>query len=394
MIRTMLCGAAIVGFVAFAPGNPAHALHDGGVAHCDSCHTMHRTPDGQAESGGVLIPYGTANDQLLKGTDASSTCLNCHNGSGGYHINSTDGSNTNAGGDFYWVLKDYAVAGGWPGAPVVTYLGDDHGHNIVAADYGFAADADPDNAQSPGGSYDAADLGCNSCHDPHGTSGGGTAADLAAISASGSYGDPEPTDGSRLGNYRLLRDGGSIDPGGAVFVADAPIAAASGSDGASVNYGSGMSEWCGTCHADIQVFDSTKHPSGDGVHLGSFVGNYNSYVATGDFNGDVLTAFDGLIPIERGVTTGGWDLDPLSTAGADGASNVSCLTCHRAHASANANAGRWDFEVELLVDSHALKSADVTPGSAVYYKDGVVVDIATDYDPWQRSLCNKCHVKD
>jgi hypothetical protein len=383
--RTMLFGAAIVAFLAFALGNPALALHDGGVAHCDACHTMHNSADNPA--------IGTTNNQLLIGSDASSTCLNCHNGTGSYHIRSTDGSGLSGGGDFYWITKDYSVAGGWPGAPVVTYLGDDHGHNVIAADFGLLQDANLENAAAPGGTYDSADLGCNSCHDPHGTAGGGTAAGLAAISASGSYGDLEPTDGSRLGNYRLLGDSTYVAPGGVAFTADAPIAAASGSDGASVDYGSGMSEWCANCHGDY-INDSHKHPAGNGEHLNGYGDNYNSYVASGDFTGDPLLAFDGLVPFERGVTTGGWDLDPASTAGTDGNSNVMCLTCHRAHASANANAGRWDFEVELLSHSHALASADVTPGSAVYYKDGAVVDIATEYGEYQRSLCNKCHVQD
>ena len=29
-----------------------------------------------------------------------------------------------------------------------------------------------------------------------------------------------------------------------------------------------------------------------------------------------------------------------------------------------------------------------------YYKDGVAIDITTEYGEWQRQLCNKCHVKD
>ena len=382
--RTMLFGIAVVGFLAFALGNPALALHDGGVAHCDACHTMHNSADNPAT--------GTANSDLLIGSDPTSTCLNCHNGSGSYHINSIDGSGVNGGGDFYWITKDYAVAGGWPGAPTVTYLGDNAGHNVISADYGMLRDANPDNATAPGGTYSSANLGCDSCHDPHGSS-AGTANGLAAISASGSYGDADPTDGSRLGNYRLLGDSNFVARGGLAFTADAPIAAASGSDGASVDYGSGMSEWCGNCHGDY-LNDSHKHPAGDGEHLNGQGTNYNAYVATGDFTGVVATAFDGLVPFERGVTTGGWDLDSASTVGTDAQSNVMCLTCHRAHSSANQNAGRWDFEVELLVDSHALQSPDVTPGSAVYYKDGVVIDVATEYGDYQRSLCNKCHVRD
>jgi hypothetical protein len=381
MTRIVLFAIAMLGFLA----SPALALHDGGVAHCDACHSMHNSADNPVS--------GATNNTLLKGSDATSTCLNCHNGSGSYHVNSTDGSGTSSGGDFYWITKDYAVAGGWYGAPLVTYLGDNHGHNVISADFGLTQDANINNATGPGGTYDSADLSCVSCHDAHGTKNGGTGAGGAAISASGSYGEDQPIDGSQLGNYRLLGDSDYVAPGGVSFTADAPIAMASGSDGASVDYGSGMSEWCANCHG-LYINDSHKHPAGNGEHLNGFGDNYNSYVASGDFTGDVGTAYDGLIPFERGVTTGGWDLDSASTVGTDGSSNVMCLTCHRAHASANANAGRWDFEVELISHSHALASTDVAPGSAVYYKDGAVVDVVAEYGAHQRSLCNKCHVQD
>ncbi|MFA5700934.1 MAG: hypothetical protein WC913_06620, partial [Desulfuromonas sp.] len=78
----------------------AFAFHDGGVAHCDGCHSMH--------SGAASGPA------LQKGSDASSTCLNCHNGAAGYHVSSADGSNTNEGGDFHWTKDNgytYVVRG-------------------------------------------------------------------------------------------------------------------------------------------------------------------------------------------------------------------------------------------------------------------------------------------
>ncbi len=386
--RMMLLGLALVAFLTLGIGGAAWAFHDGGVAHCDGCHSMHQSADNPVS--------GTPNDTLLKGSDASSTCLNCHGGGGtSYHISSTDGSARNQGGDFYWMTKDYTVV--VRGTPVL-YGKDDHGHNVIAADFTMLVDADPDNAQAPGGTvYNATDLGCNSCHDPHGQVLGGTAAGGAAISGSGSYGATAPVDGSILGNYRLLRDTGSVAPGGMAFGTPAPIARAtnvSGSSyGAIVDYGSGMSEWCANCHTTY-TDGAQKHPAGNAEHLSAgYAANYNGYVATGDFTGVLASAFDGLVPFERGVTDGSL-LSAAPVAGADTSSNVMCLTCHRAHASANANAGKWDFEVELLVESHALVSPDVPAGAAVYYKDAVVVDIATDYGPYQRSLCNKCHAKD
>jgi hypothetical protein len=346
---------------------------------------MHNSADNPANN-----PDG--NDHLLKGTDASSTCLNCHDGAGRYHIKSGDGSNVNQGGDFYWMTKDYTVI--VRGNPVL-YSKDDHGHNIVAEDFGMLADTDPDNEFAPGGTYPAASLGCNSCHDPHGKVAGGTALGQAAISVSGSYGAADPVDGSIHGNFRLLGDSSYTPPGGSTFGAPAPIATTrngSTSYGEETDYGEGMSEWCANCHTNY-INDSFKHPAGNGEHLGGLSANYNKYVKTGDITGDVLTAFDPLVPFERGVADGSL-LDPTSTAGTDAASNVMCLTCHRAHASANANAGKWDFEVEFLADSHALQSADVPLGAAVYYGRGLVIDPVTTYGPYQRSLCNKCHIQD
>ena len=70
----------------------ALAFHDGGVAHCDGCHSMH--------NGSGNARFVAAGPSLTNGSDASSTCLNCHNGNAGYHIASTDGSNKNERNNF------------------------------------------------------------------------------------------------------------------------------------------------------------------------------------------------------------------------------------------------------------------------------------------------------
>jgi len=402
MKRKIYSAIATASFLTLGLTGTAFALHDGGVGHCDACHSMHNSADNPLGANAV------ANNTLLKGSDASSTCLNCHGpnafgtSGGSYHIMSDDGTGNSQGGDFYWMNKDYTVM--VRGNPVV-YSKDDHGHNVVAADFAMLADANTNNAAAPGGTYLATDLGCNSCHDPHGKVDGGTAGGGAPISGSGSYGAAWPTDGSILGNYRLIGDAGYVAPGGLTFTNGAPVARATNvsgqSYGAIVDYGSGMSEFCGNCHGLYQN-DSHKHPAGDGEHMNGFGTNYNSYVKTGDFAGVQATAFDALVPFERGVTdktTTDTALSADPVAGTDANSNVMCLTCHRAHASANPNMGRWDFETELLADSHALNSADVDLTTAkVYYKSGtngmVDNDIAGEYDAYQRSLCNKCHVQD
>ncbi|PLY01278.1 MAG: hypothetical protein C0622_07575 [Desulfuromonas sp.] len=376
-MKTKMMLALAASFVLFS--GTAFAFHAGGVAHCDGCHSMHNSPDNPVAAG------ATPNDLLLKGSDASSTCLNCHAGSGGYHISSAIGNNVNQGGDFFWVtssaVHDVNVRGN-----IITFDPDNKGHNVVAVDYGMLADGTNTNAPGSSGTIDVDTFGCNSCHDPHGQVDGGTGNDTAAISGSGSYGAAAPVDGSILGNYRLLGDAGYGD-----ITADAPVARANGSSGTTVDYGSGMSNWCLSCHDTYDDFNY-MHPVNELVPLA-----YNSYVASGDFTGDVTTAYDALVPFERGETDGS-ALDNTSTAGVDGVDDVvMCLSCHRAHASAFDNSLRWDNGEEFLAESAILFEETTTlvaNGAVPYYKNGASVDIATEYGEWQRQLCNKCHVQD
>jgi len=373
----------------------AFAFHGGGVAHCDGCHSMH---------GGSGNPdFANQGPSLTNGSDPSSTCLNCHDGAARYHVNSADGSNTNEGGDFHWTQDNgyaYVIRGN-----VIPVNPNNKGHNMLAADFGLTNDTDL--AAAPGGGAPAAGFGCTSCHDPHGQAGGGTIGGALPISVSGSYG-AVPAAGTQAGNYRLLYDSNRQ-----FFTEDAPIARASGFDGASVQYGNGMSLWCANCHQGFytQSASGGMHPTDVDVKTN----NYNKYVATGDFTGDVSTAYDPLVPIERGAAiTASSDLadqtDPLTAGvGDEGGAQVMCLSCHRAHASAFDNALRWDYTTsEFIAESWNKKTGTgaVLPdaAAALYYKHGNALDLADAnlaVNPWdggygvyQRSLCNKCHVQD
>ncbi len=78
--------------------------------------------------------------------------------------------------------------------------------------------------------------------------------------------------------------------------------------------------------------------------------------------------------------------------GPTSADHVMCLTCHRSHASAFPDIGRWDFTVEFIAESHPMDTTlyTATPEDIAnkYY------NYAAGFDPDQRSLCNKCHYKD
>jgi hypothetical protein len=370
----------------------AQAFHEGGVAHCDGCHTMHNSENGEPINDNIGA-------SLTIGTDPSSTCLNCHAGTGSYHIFSTDGSNLTPGGDFYWLKKTFTYTTFRPN----TRNGWSFGHNVVAQDYGL--EQDPDSDSAPGGTFLSAWLACSSCHDPHGKKVNKT----GPIVASGSYG-ADPADGE-TGNYRILGDiGYSPGPGGAnTFVSRPPIATTAhyrsppgGSqtetDSNHTDYGQGMSEWCANCHTGFDKglgsAGNPKHPASNNASLGAggIAANYNIYVATGDLTGTADSSYLALVPFERG-SDDPTALDPTSTQGPDASSNVMCLTCHRAHVSAFPNAGRWDFETELLVDSHP-QTGDGGASSTDQLRSYYNRDIATVFGEEQRSLCNKCHIQD
>jgi len=125
--RVMVSGIAVLaGILTLGLNGTAFAFHRGGVADCDGCHSMHQSPENPVA--------GTPNSLLLTGTDPSSTCLNCHAGSGGEHILSGDATNWSPGGDFFWLTQSYTNGS-------VTSDPDNMGHNVVAVDYSLTIDA-------------------------------------------------------------------------------------------------------------------------------------------------------------------------------------------------------------------------------------------------------------
>ena len=420
----IVIGAAIV--LALAGGGVAYAFHSGGVAECVGCHSMHSP---------------TSPSKLLVASDASSTCLTCHEHAGdtgpsSYHISTANADlgagkaplQRTPGGDFGWLRKTYTFS-------TETESGDLHGHNIIAVDKSLGVDGR--NATAPGGgTFASANLGCQSCHDPHGTSrrlADGTYVRpvasagqvYAPIAGSGSYG-AIPTTGNAVGVYRLLRGLGDNSQGvtfSGVAIAVAPSSYNKNETTAAtqvrVAYGGAGSNtwgtWCATCHPNM-------HSSGNNVHpvdqsLGSAVyANYNAYVKSGDLSGAQASAFTSLVPFVQ--NTG--DIAALAAnAKSDGTAlsgpttandKVSCLSCHRAHASGWPYALRWNMEYEFVTTAPAGTTLYVASDNgsvsgsraplqhrgrtaaeamAAYYDRP-----ASQFASYQRVLCNKCHAKD
>jgi predicted CXXCH cytochrome family protein len=398
-----------VALVGLGFGTNAYAFHSGGVAECGGCHNMHNAPPGGSF--------------LLVGTDQSSACLTCHENSAdtgptSYHVSTAPGSlgagqaplQRSPGGDFGWLKKSYTFV---VRGSTISEEGQTHGHNIVAADFTYVADTE--NTQAPGGNFAAGDLHCTSCHDPHGKyrrlSDGSIATAGAPIIGSGSYAtSANPASGEAVGVYRLLAGIGYKG----IFTTNPPAAVAPSTYNRTesttqtrVAYGKNMSEWCATCHEDMHSAGNYVHPVSQ--NLGSTIaGIYGQYKKSGDMSGVATSSYLSLVPFEENSTDYATVLKPHAKnddtylQGPTTTSQVSCMSCHRAHASGFEYALRWNMEGEFMTYQGNWPGTDTTPTvpqfargrtgaetQAAYYDRA-----ATTFASYQRVLCNKCHAQD
>ncbi len=325
---------------------PSTAFHDGGVGSCSGCHVMHESEDG------VTVPV--VSDGLLRGLSPSDVCLNCHGQGARAVLGGTplDPPDELGGGNFIFLFEDQLNDDPRGSAP---NIGGHHaGHSIVAPGYGLAAD--PDYTTSPGGSFPSAELGCTSCHDPHGNT-----------------------------NFRMLYGAGPVQGGLFTFLYDAPDAegipldmpGAVESPTLHTAYRSGVSWWCANCHGIYhdQVGRQTfEHEFNEGLN-GSEAERYDSY--DGDLNpsgGSHATSYLVEVPFEDPAST----IDKVTGPGAG--ARAMCLTCHRAHATSAPAATRWDMRITRLGQDGVASGSLPLPNPYT--------------DPNQQQLCVKCHDED
>ena len=113
---------------------PALAFHDGGVADCQGCHTMHNSEDGLPVADGKAVGFGWPD--LLLWENPSDVCLDCHGGARSYNVFTDDPlnpglSNYYSAGNFVFLLEDNINDGHNGGANPID--GDGSGHNIKSS---------------------------------------------------------------------------------------------------------------------------------------------------------------------------------------------------------------------------------------------------------------------
>jgi hypothetical protein len=168
--------------------------------------------------------------------------------------------------------------------------------------------------------------------------------------------------------------------------------------------GNNWGTWCASCHTEMHSSGNYVHPTD--VALGSTYANtYNAYVKSGDLSGTSATSFTSLVPFVE--NTG--DVATLKSHasntntylnGPSSTDKVTCLSCHRAHASGFTEALRFNVEGEFMIYQSLFPGTDNAAASyargrlaaetqAAYYDRPV-----TAFASYQRVLCNKCHAKD
>jgi hypothetical protein len=385
----------------------AEDFHNGHTGACDGCHG----------SSGADGSYAA-----LLGPDPSSTCLRCHGAPNprDYQIATEPAPGRGIApqamtpaGDFAYLKKNYTwinADGSRGNSP-----GERHGHNIIAAAYGYLPDTTL--LVSPGGNYSADSLSCISCHDPHGNYRvldvyGTIATEANPIGQSGSYGAVPDADRA-VGSYRLLAGKGYSARGSIhIFVNDPPIAVAPANYNRSeaggdtrVAYGKGVSTWCGNCHGALRG-GGMNHTHPADTELGPAASIYNFYLKSGDLSGTQATSYTSLVPFQTAETTDPAQLvtELNSTNGPNPNDRITCLTCHRAHASGWDSMTRWNTKGTFITVAGEYPGTDADGRGGAgenstgklrgEYKAAMYNRDPGQFALFQRQLCNKCHARD
>lgn len=335
-LKTILSCLALGGLVTAGPLAQGLSTHGG----C-GCHNQH-----QSEGGVPIVGFPV----LLPGAGGTDSCLACHaTGNGAVLSPSPSLPSPEIGGGNFAFLLELNINDA-PGGLMNPIAGNHAGHNVVTTTYGIQQD--PDHVVAPGGTFPASELACTSCHDPHAE-----------------------------GSFRMLRGAGPVHDGIYNFTQPAPQAegiplTGSESQGSHTAYQDGWSLWCSNCHGMYHQAGNPpfEHPVNQALSM-QHRDAYDRYRGEVDpTGGDAATAYLPEVPYEDSTVT------PSTTSGPPASSRISCMSCHRAHATSAPEATRWDKTVLYLEE------------------DGVVSGSYRIPNPYpgatQRALCIKCHVSE
>lgn len=388
------------------PNTAQYHSYDGLI--CTDCHTLHNSEGGariagnKAQSGSTDWSPGPYRELLKKG-DWTDMCLSCHK----------DGYNTSATADLVGVentgwtapvvmtLNGAVPAGKSMPAGDFYYSNDDpkKGHNpaytkgsAVATSKLMAADTTLTN-DPPGGTITDGEWSCHSCHGMHSRFSGSYTAwrqvkrkvngvvvtgDVSGFGVETTAGGEvqnasyEPIKSNSRGdiqtmNYVNFRKDGNPLEGADLF-------AAYGDTNKNV-YRGGFSSFCAACHGDFhggngetRTTDNGKtrvdgtwlrHPTNVKMNeAGSKYGiaTYKVVVSNAQSNNPNPVGYDWKYPLiqpDADFTVKSTEASATVAATAIGDSRMSCLTCHKAHATQYENMTRWDTNAHSFIASGA-----------------------------------------
>lgn len=277
---------------------------------CGNCHTMHASQGGEKPISWDLD--GDSSDLVPRGSLLVDNCIGCHSTSNSETIktvgssripivyNTVEPVNMLAGGNFYWLENTGATE----------QIADARGHNVRDID---GSDFNLDFA--PGGS-NVEGIECIDCHLPRHHSNDSQ----LVVDATGGW-------------YRFLPNVKGIeDPDWEQTKSPTKHNEYKGGRPSSEK---SISTFCSGCHAAFYSHDEIgdaspwrRHPA-DEILPGDETKEYSGY-----------TQYNPLAPVARPDLSEYTGPSSIVTPGTD---MVMCLSCHRPHATPNADILRWDY---------------------------------------------------
>ncbi len=354
ILKGLIGCVAAVGLIGLLPGTSAAKV----TGQCAQCHTMHNSQNGSNMADGA-----TPHRALTKWD-----CVGCHTGTNDgtnnipYVMQSTAPTytgagttgNTLAGGNFYWV----ASSGG---------ADDTAGHNVVGiagqdttiGSYtppGFSTAFDAHGTLALGASTWAAQLTCAGTYGCHGDHGDGTTNidDFGGVSGA-HHGDDGTVDGTTVAkSFRFLYGIKGIEdsdweyqPTSTAHNQYMGVDKTSDSVPTTGSAVQTISYLCAECHG---VFHSGS--GDDGADNPDTVGSpwirHPTDYDMGNVTSKEYGSYGGVSHTYSVVAPVASDLDTVSGVQSvvfDDADDaiVTCISCHRAHGTPNADLLRWDY---------------------------------------------------